>query len=228
MSGWTRRAGTAASALVLGALPAVLPCCSGKEETPATLMEAARKGDVKAVKSFLARGADPNGRNRFGATPLHMAVTARSIAVVRLLLEGGADPNAATRTGATPLHLAAFDDSLEIAKALAARGAKVNARNRDRATPLHMAACKGHRDMILFLLKRGADPKARDRNGNTPAYWARVKGWKEAGRLLEEAARRGKEIRPPGNEGGDPSPRRSSGPPGEGLRRPWASSPPGK
>jgi len=212
--------------LLAGCL-ALLSACGKKPPPPRDLLEAAGRGDVSWARRSLDEGADPNLRNRFGAAPLHLAVTARSRPMVRLLLERHADPDAATRTGATPLHLAAFDGSLGIARDLLAAGAKVDARNRDDASPLHMAACKGHMDMIRLLLDHGADPLAKDRNGNTPVYWARVKGRREAAFLLEETAR-GKKIRNPGDKAGDLLPSRSVPPRRAGPSRPWASTPPGK
>lgn len=55
----------------------------------------AKRGDVRAVKWLLDRGADPNARwNHWGAevTPLHLALLGGHPDVVRLLLAAGADP----------------------------------------------------------------------------------------------------------------------------------------
>ena len=40
---------------------------------PDELWEAAKKGDVEAVKAQLAKGADVNARTQYGATALHFA-----------------------------------------------------------------------------------------------------------------------------------------------------------
>jgi len=71
---------------------------------PTRLHEAAKDGDVKAVKSLLATGADPNATTYFGFTPLHLTVREyarrqrnfvpadRWAECARLLLEAGANP----------------------------------------------------------------------------------------------------------------------------------------
>ena len=59
-----------------------------------------------------AAGADANARNRYGVTPLSLACTNGSEAIVTLLLEAGADPNAALRGNETALMTAARTGTL--------------------------------------------------------------------------------------------------------------------
>ncbi|HEX5097204.1 MAG TPA: ankyrin repeat domain-containing protein, partial [Acidimicrobiia bacterium] len=49
-------------------------------------------GDVNAVKSLLAHGADPNEGDEY-LPPLFLAVGNDRVAIVRLLVDAGADPN---------------------------------------------------------------------------------------------------------------------------------------
>ncbi len=73
---------------------------------------AIESGDVGALLALLASGADPNERDRYGATPLQTSVDFESVIgldqdgpvpveFTRLLLEFGADPMAAGQRGAS-------------------------------------------------------------------------------------------------------------------------------
>src|SRR5690348_16925317 len=76
---------------------------NGIGETP--LHYAATFGSVESVRILLDHGADPNARNRAGATPLVSA--AYDLEKTRLLVEKGADVNAHAANGITPLMVAA-------------------------------------------------------------------------------------------------------------------------
>jgi len=67
------------------------------------LRNAANNGEVERVREYLAAGADPNRRNRFGQTALSLAAGNVHAPVVQLLLEAGADPHVRDNRGFTPL-----------------------------------------------------------------------------------------------------------------------------
>jgi hypothetical protein len=64
------------------------------------------EGHVDVVRLLLEHRADPNAKDKFGWTPLHLAASGGHVNVVRLLLERGADPTVKDRSGDTPLDLA--------------------------------------------------------------------------------------------------------------------------
>ena len=72
----------------------------------AALHWAAHWDDVAVAEMLLRAGARVGARNEYGVTPLALAASNGSAAMVKLLLEHGADPNA-DGAGYTALHWAA-------------------------------------------------------------------------------------------------------------------------
>jgi hypothetical protein len=151
-----------------------------------------------AVRQLLAEGADVNGRNAQGATPLHLAVRAPytksyprpNLDVVRVLLEAGADPNARDEHARTAL-LSAFpsdDDAdykpraLELITLLRAAGATVPSDVKDARS----AAFRINADATLYkeLLDAGASVDARGNGGATPLHSAAGYGYPSVTELL--------------------------------------------
>ena len=74
------------------------------------LLDAAKKGDIEAVKQHLAAGADVNAKTADGTTPLHNAAVYGHNEVAELLIANGAEVNAiivsGRNQGKTPVDLA--------------------------------------------------------------------------------------------------------------------------
>jgi ankyrin repeat protein len=142
----------------------------------ASLVEAARKGDIPTVRSLLAAGADPNGADNSGAagtTPLIAATEGESIGAVGALLEAHADVNARDNDGFTVLHLLpCFPDNVnDLTELLLANGARVDARDNRSHTPLHLAAIGNCTGVAQLLLAHGAEVDAKDSLGATPLHY---------------------------------------------------------
>ncbi len=87
------------------------------------LREAARQGDLAAVKAALDAGADIEAGDRYSATALYLAARAGHLDVVRFLAEQGADVNAAESFyDSRPLDTALSGGNVEMAKVLLALG----------------------------------------------------------------------------------------------------------
>jgi len=65
-------------------------------------------GGAEAVRTILARGADPDGDadNAIGVRPIHSAAAVGDVEAVRALLEAGANPDVKQKSGHTPLDAA--------------------------------------------------------------------------------------------------------------------------
>ena len=160
----------------MAALGLVAVLCGAALQTGGPLIDAARNGDVEAVRSLLSEGADVNAAQGDGMTALHWAAELGHTAVADLLLSVGADVGAKTRIGSyTPLHLASRSGNGPIASALLDAGANPQATTTNSGvTPLHLAAAAlGAAEVVTELLMYGAKVDAREvSSGQTALMFA--------------------------------------------------------
>ena len=94
------------------------------KKTETGLLSAAQKGDIKAVRNLLAKGADMDIKNGSGMTPLMAAADNGYADIVKELLNYGADINAKDNAGTTALTRAEQKNYKEIIQILKQAGAK--------------------------------------------------------------------------------------------------------
>src|SRR5262245_37490259 len=142
--------------MALGAALAALVGC-GMPAPDTALTIAAENGDAASVRTLLARGADANGKDSHGLTPLVRAARRGNYDAAVALLDGGADPNLFdsiwTRPGWSPLMNAVHKSQPRIVRLLIDRGADVNARTTDGTTPL---ALSEDQEIAAMLRSAGA------------------------------------------------------------------------
>lgn len=170
------------------------------------LLDAAARGDVKAVDRLIHRGADltlatdPGGGRKHaaheaGRTALHLAARRGNSEMMKLLLQNGADVNSRDNCSSTPLHDFAAShpvgDPTALLNLLISHGADINATDLGGETPLHRAMSHGSLGVVDCLLDHGADPYAGDRFGRTPISLAALEGHVST---LEHLASRGYSI----------------------------------
>ncbi|KAL1832888.1 hypothetical protein ACET3Z_002539 [Daucus carota] len=115
------------------------------------LHKAATTDDVEELKSGLARGAEVNGKDQNGWTPLHRAAFKGRIKSVKLLLSHGAKTNVVDDHGYTPLHRAVEAGHVNVAMTLIGHGAKPNMKGLKGVVPLHLECYKKHLSLVSPL-----------------------------------------------------------------------------
>ena len=150
--------------------------CSGGQTT--TLVEAADKGDLAAVRRLLASGSAVDDKDAKGQPPLVAAAYSGHSEVVELLLKSGADPNLSEDSeGFTPLMSAATNGHHGAVKLLLDAGARVDETDSGGYTALLYAVGKGHQEVarILIPVSRAIDVRSK-KNGWTALMHAAVRG----------------------------------------------------
>src|SRR6478672_3574902 len=117
------------------------------------LHNAARSGDIEAIKTLVKAGVDIKSRDEEGQTCLFGASTEN----MNYLIGLGLDPNDRDAKHRTPLFETPESEQVSV---LLGAGAKVNVVDDDGDTPLIKAAAMGNTEVIQLLLSAGADINA--------------------------------------------------------------------
>eukprot|EP00937_MAST-01D_sp_MAST-1D-sp2_P000405 g405.t1 len=147
----------------------------------ASLLSAARCGDVRALMALEKGGADMNsysvgGQDEDGSTALHLAAFHGHTGAVAWLLAHGANASAVDIHGFTAAHLAARNGHDEVLGALLSHGVSPFVESHTQASLVHMAAVGGHINVLPLLLHAGCTLGSTTTNGNTPLQVARQRG----------------------------------------------------
>ncbi len=154
--------------------------------------------DVESAGLLIRAGATVKIVNHYGVTPLTLACTNGSAAMIDLLLKSGADPNTATPEGETVLMTASKTGKLDAVRLLLAAGAEVNRKEAWHGqTALMWAAAEGNLEVVERLVEQGADKNARSDTGFTPLLFAVREGRMDVARFLIKSGANINEILPP-------------------------------
>ena len=201
----------------------------GPSEEELSLIEAARKGNIEAVKKHIANGKqdffnsiDVNAADVLDKTALHYAAAWGRIQIAELLIANGADVNTKSVTGRTPLDIANKNNKSKIADLLRCHGGKhgtIHGAALDgdieavkeflaAATNVNVKGVFGQtplhfaadKEIAELLIAKGADVNAKDQDDETPLDWAIHSKLTEIADLLRKhGAKTGEELKAAGN-----------------------------
>ena len=147
----------------------VLVGCGNADNKPtreasqySSIHEAAKEGDLNAIKWFLHGGINVNTAGSFrNASPLYMAAYSYDYEAAKLLLSYGANVHQLDFENETALHTAAYhsyvgEGDVKLVGLLIDHGANVNVVSDKRVTPLDWAMMFGTQEAADYLRKRGA------------------------------------------------------------------------
>ena len=141
------------------------------------LIDAVKAGDAARSATLLEQGADVNGAEADGTTPLHWAAYGRHLELTQLLLGAGAVANVGNRYGVRPLSLAAVNGDGPVIAALLDAGANPHTTLMEGETVLMTAARSGSVEAVELLLDAGANVNAQESwKGQTALMWAAAEG----------------------------------------------------
>ena len=150
------------------------------------LHEASVKGFSDLVPTLLKAGASPIQKDRFGQTPLDLALAYKNANVISELLKS------ANLTGSQPaaeqaMETAALKGQTDIVQILIKSGFDVNRPTSSGSTYLHDAALKNQGRVARVLIAAGAKLDARNHSGGTPLHDAALGGSMDTINVLLDA-----------------------------------------
>lgn len=153
---------------------------------------AAAIGETDVVAALLQNGAEVDGIDESGRTPLIFAVKNRNFSSAKYLIQSGANINATDRKKNTPLHVASAIGHQPLVRTLLENGANPMLQNATtnncgtlfRGTAIDEAAVHNHPEVIEILLETGIDIEIQTNRGHTPLLAACTYGSFEAAKLL--------------------------------------------
>ncbi|KAL7287905.1 hypothetical protein TKK_0017968 [Trichogramma kaykai] len=123
-----------------------------------------------------SRVVEVDARDKFGNTPLHLALRDWKSRDAASLLRRGANPNWTDAEGSTPLHMICENPKIKTSFGKTFfeindanhKTVQVDAKDKRGNTPLHLAIRGSNKMCTELLLRKDADPNLADAEGLTP------------------------------------------------------------
>jgi ankyrin repeat protein len=143
----------------------VCPLSVGAQEPPSPeeiaeytgILAAAARGDATQIRTLIMKGENPNVRDNYERTPLHVATYMGHHEAMRELVATGANPNALEHDRYDIVTIAAVtNDNPTLKIALSLGVSAKNITSRYDGTALIAAAHLGHAEVVRTLIQAGA------------------------------------------------------------------------
>jgi len=142
------------------------------EENTSLIRETA-KGNLDAVTSLVASGANPNAQNIYGYTALLTALANGYTQIAQILLDCGASVHISTLEGLSALHLAAIHCNETMLEKLLQCGAFLGVQDEEGDTLFHWAVREGKQETLSFLISKTTSfLDTQNEDGETPLHFA--------------------------------------------------------
>lgn len=140
------------------------------------LHELCTKGPARMIPLLIEFGADPVRPDRFGETPLDLALANKNEDAVEALLKLARQREPLQLAADSAMENAVVRGYTEVARILVERGLDVNGLTRQGSTYLGDASFKQQMSMVRLLLAKGANVQLRGRSGGTALHDAALGG----------------------------------------------------
>lgn len=141
------------------------------------------KVNIDELSILINNGADVNARNKYGVTPLLIAVQSDDLKTVKLLTSASADIHTKDTYGKSPLSMA-FAGSSELFEAVI-NSKNATSQDSDGNTPLHIALLNSAPiAKIMYIIGLTSDVDIRNMDGDSALYIATKNNMKEVGELI--------------------------------------------
>ena len=120
------------------------------------------EGHLFATEQLLSLGVDPNIRDSFGLTPVHLASLKGHVDLARILIQDwGAFASPSDQEGSTPLHKAAFRGDVTMIRILLDLGADLHAKDVHGWSALMESSYNGEWECVTELVERERSEEQR-------------------------------------------------------------------
>ena len=140
------------------------------------VQEACVKGFANLIAPLVDAGADPLARDRYGLSPLDLALAYKNENVIRALLYQTRSAPSLESQAESAMQSATFHGQTVIAKLLIDSGFDIRRPTHSGSTYLNDAALKGYLTLVQLFLDSGADIESRNATGGTPLHDAALGG----------------------------------------------------
>jgi ankyrin repeat protein len=136
----------------------------------AKLFQAIKEGDAELVRRLIIDGVDVNAMNRWGDTPLNLAVAKQNQSIVNALIDGKAEIDGVGTSNQTALMIAAKFGDAGMVKLLLDRGSDPSITDKDdrNEIALHMVVREDRIDAVKVLIPKTKNIDAQNSEGSTP------------------------------------------------------------